>query len=304
MTYATYGVMQSSDFNDRRNTFNGYWGTGSGNAGYGQSELGSVSPNGVLTATSFWNSLVTNMSTVASHQGTTLSSMLPVPTSQSTILFLSNIDTNQTTLNNNRLNAAAQASTVASTATSTSTWSNSMTVTFTVTFASQNAVRYYFNAGGQIGFSFSHPNTTGINTLVSDLCSEAGTVWISSPVSGTVSLASVNYNGVTKVGGVTSARSTVNTNYGFYAFTGTSTQIFNQLSDAGPIAYQAGTFLRISASSNGSGILTFACLFDEVPNGLAVSTGTESTLTRRPPSATFLSNSWGTPTVSSSISYL
>jgi hypothetical protein len=179
-----------------------------------------------------------------------------------------------------------------------------MTVTFVVTFANQNAARYYFNAGGQIGFNFSHPNTTNINALIADLCNEAGTIWVSSPVSGTVSLASINYNGVTKVGGVASVRSTVNTNYGFYAFTGTSTQIFNQLSDEGGryIAYQ-GSFLRISASSNGLGELTFTCLFDEVPNGLTVSSGTVSTLTLRPPSTANLSNTWGTPSVVQSISY-
>jgi hypothetical protein len=304
MTYATNGLIQASDFNTLGTTFNNVWNVGSGNTGYGQTAISSVSQGDIVTAPGFWATLVSNMTTAASHQGTVLSAMTPTPATGGLITFLSNLTTNQTTLSNNRLNAAAQGSTSTTTATSASTWANSMTVTFTVTFASQNAARYYFNAGGQIGFSFSHPDTTGINTLISDLCSEAGTIWVSSPVSGTVSLASINYNGVTKVGGVTSVRSTVNTNYGFYAFTGTGTQIFNQLSDAGPIAYQAGTFLRISASSNGSGVLTFTCLFDEVPDGLTVSTGTVSTLTLRPPSTSNLSNTWGTPSVGQSIIYV
>jgi hypothetical protein len=305
MTYATNGLIQASDFNTLGTTFNNVWNVGSGNSGYGQTAISAATQFSTITAPGFWTTLVNSMTTAASHQGTVLASMTPTPATNGVITFLSNLTTNQTTLSNNRLNAAAQGSTSATTATSASTWSNSMTVTFTVTFASQNAARYYFNAGGQIGFSFNHPNTTNINALIADLCNEAGTIWVSSPVSGTASLSSINYNGVTKVGGVASVRSTVNTNYGFYAFTGTSTQIFNQLSDEGGryIAYQ-GSFLRISASSNGSGVLTFVCLFDEVPNGLTVSSGTVSTLTLRPPSTSNLSNTWGTPSIGQSIVYV
>ena len=42
-------------------------------------------------------------------------------------------------------------------------------------------------------------------------------------------------------------------------------------------------------------------LFDEVPNGATVSTGTQGTLTLRPPSTTYLTNSWGSPSVTTSI---
>ena len=173
-------------------------------------------------------------------------------------------------------------------------------MTFTVTFTSNDAARYFFNAGGQIGFNFSHPNTGGMNTLINDICNEAGTIWVSSPTSGTVSISGTSYNGVTKVGGVSSIRQTVNTNYGFYNFTSTSTEIFKQTGDAGTgiYSYYLGTFLQIKASTNNAGVLTFVCLFDEVPDGLIVSSGTVGTLTLRPPSTTYLTSSWGNPVLS------
>lgn len=306
MSYALGGSVQNTDLNSFTNTFNAFWGSGSGNSGYGQPQIPSVSYGDKVRANNYWRSLVQNIEATASHQGTSITAMTPTPTTAGKITFLSAVSSNLTTVNNNRLNAASSGSTSVSSSTSTQTWNDSMTVTFTVTFASNNAARYFFNAGGQIGFSFSHPATGGMNTLLSDICSEAGTVWVSSPTSGTVSISGTSYNGVTKVGGVSSIRQTVNTNYGFYAFNSTSTEIFRQTGDDayGRYLYYLGTFLQIKASTNNAGVLTFVCVFDEIPDGMNVSSGTVSTLTLRPPSTTYISNSWGTPVVASNTEYI
>ena len=182
-------------------------------------------------------------------------------------------------------------------------------MTFTVAFANNNSARFFFNAGGQLGLAFSHPTSSGVNVTIQDICNEFGTMWLSSPISGTVSIAGTNYNGITKVGGVASSRGVANTNNGFYALTNTNSQCYRQSGNGGGYYpyyyyyyyYNNQSFLNITARYNGTGTITFTCVFDEVPNGRVVSAGTRGTLTVRNPSTTFLTNSWGTPTLSNSI---
>lgn len=304
MAYLKGGKVQSTDLNTFSNSFNTIWGIGSSSQGYGQTSIiGSVAYGQKVRATNYWNSLVNGIQNIANHQNTAVASMIPTPTTAGKITFLNNISANLTSINANRLNAAASGATSVTSIVSTLGWSNSLTISIQYVFASQDNLRYFFNAGGQIGLSFSHPNTGSINSLFSDICSEAGTIWISSPSSGSVNIAGTNYNGVTKVGGVASGRSTVNSNYGFYAMNSTAVQIFNQTGDAFVPAYQ-GSFLRVSTYLNYNGQIILVCLFDEVPNGLVVSTGTTVNATLRPPSTTYLTNTWGTPVVYSSINWV
>lgn len=308
MTYLQNRLIEDTDFNSFSNTLNGFWSTGTGNFGYGQPQVPTVANDQVVVATGYWRALTDNITKVANHTGSIIASMTPQPSTNGKITYLQNIATNLVTINNNRLNAVSQGSTTTTTATSTTTWNDKMIMTFTVTFSSSSSARYFFNAGGQFGLSFSHANTGGINALISDLCSEAGTIWLSSPTSGTVSLAGTNYSGITKVGGVVSARSIVNTNYGYYALTPSDVQILSQTSDSTPVYYQ-NSFLKIYAKATSSGFagmgrtITFTCEFDEVPNGYTVAAGTVATLTVRPPSSTYLSDTWGSPTITSNVTY-
>lgn len=302
MTYAVGGLIQATDINGFVSTgtpnFNNIWSTGATNSGYGQTAVATVTA-GTVVAQNPWNSLVTNMAKAAAHQGTTITA-ITAPVTGNQITFLSALSTNLGLINTNKLNAAAQGSTATSVSTTTDAWNDKLTVTFTVTFASQNAARYFFNAGGQLGISASHPTGTGINPLINDLCSDAGTVWLSSPTSGTATLASTAYNGVTKVGGANPAGATINTNYGFYSYTSTSTEVFKQFSDTVFKTYNTGTFMSISAASNGAGLITITVVYDEVPNGATVSAGTVTTLTVRSPSTAQLTNTWGTPALANS----
>lgn len=298
MTYAAGGLIQANDYTTGIAQINTLWSTGTSNAGYGQTTIPTVSVGQTVGAAE-WNSFFTAQTKMAAHQGTAITA-LPTVVAGGTITYLSQLAPGGVLISNNRLNAVAQGTTSTSVNTTTTTWSTSKTVTFTVTFASHNNARYFFNAGGQIGISASHPAGTGssINQLISSLCSEAGTTWFSSPISGTVSLAGINYSGVTKSGGGYPAGSTINTNYGFYSAGSTSTQIMKQISDFSYHAYGTSTFMTISVAYNGSGTLTFTVLYDEVPDGAVVSTGTVTTLTVRPPSTTYLTDSWGTPGLS------
>lgn len=308
MTYAQFGLIQPADFNNlignasTANTLNATWGVGTGAAGYGQTEITAVSVGDTVVAAGKWNSLVSNTASAATHQGSSITS-ITAPVAGSTITHFSALPTNLTTIYTNRLNAAAQGSTTANTVTFGSTWSALLTVTHTASFANSNAARYFFNSGGQLAMTVSHANTTaGINLLFNQLCSNVGTVVLSSPSSGTVSVAGTSYNGVTKIGGGGNAP-TISTNSGYYALTSSNTTVFTQTASTGPSGY-LGTFIRFIAKLNATqgNVVTIYTVWDEIPDGLTVGTGATTTLTVRPPSTTNISNSWGTITLTGSAS--
>lgn len=314
MTYALNGLVQATDFNTlvggnpttTANTLNATWSTGGTNAGYGQTAVANVSAGNTVAATSQWASLVANTASAATHQGSSITAV-STPVSGGTITFLSAIPTNLSTIYTNRLNASIQGSTTANTVTTAATWSDRATWTHTVTFANGNAARYFFNSGGQLAITCSHPAGTGINLLLNNLASNVGTVVMSSPTSGAVSIAGTSYNGITKVGGGGNAP-TISTNTGYYALTTSNVSVFTQTASTGPAGYLS-TNINVTVRSNGTqgsngdagSIITIITTWDEIPNGLVVSTGSATTVTARAPETTNLANSWGSISVAGSV---
>jgi hypothetical protein len=313
MTYAQYGTIQAADFNalaggnptTSSGTLNAVWATGGTTAGYGQTALANVAV-GDTVAASQWATLVGNTASAASHQGTAITSV-SAPVTGGTITYLSAIPTNLTTIYNSRLNASSQGATTSNAVTTATTWSSLATFTHTATFANGNAARYFFNSGGQLAITCSHPGSTGINLLFNNLCSNVGTVVMSSPSSGSITVSAVSYNGITKIGGGGTAP-TISTNSGYFAMTTANANVFTQLASTGPSGYLS-TFIRIIAKSNGTqgvsgdtgSVITLFTLFDEVPDNLTVTSGTAVTLTVRPPETTYLANTWGTITLAGSV---
>ena len=309
MTYAQYGTIAASDYNTlvggdpvtSSGTLNAVWATGGTNTGYGQTAEANVAVGDSVTATK-WANLVTKTANSASHQGTAISSVT-APAAGGTVTYLSAIPTNLTTIYTSRLNAATQGSTTANTATRASTWQAALTFTHTVTFANAAAARYFFNAGGQLKVTCSHANTaTSINTLYNGLASNIGTVALSSPITGSITVNSVSFNGITKVGGGGNSP-TISTNTGYYALTTSNANVFTQLASTGPSSYLS-SFIRIIAVSNGSpgATVTIYTVWDEVPDGLVVGTGSATTVTIVAPETTYLPTaSWGTPTVTGTV---
>jgi hypothetical protein len=314
MSYAQYGSIAASDYNalvggnpvTSSGTLNTVWATGGTTAGYGQTALANVTV-GQTVAASEWANLVNKTASAAAHQGTSISAVT-APVVGGTITYLSAIPTNLTTIYSPRLNAATQGTTVANTATYGSTWTTQITFTHTVSFANGDAARYFFNSGGQLKVTCSHANTTaGINLLLNNLASNVGTVVLSAPSSGTASIASTTYNGITKVGGGGTAP-TVLTNNGYYALTTSNANVFTQLASTGPAGYLS-TYIRVIAKSNGTqgsngdtgSIITLYTLWDEVPDGLTAGTGSTTTVTAVVPELTNLANSWGTITVTGTV---
>ena len=232
---------------------------------------------------------------------------MTAPATGGTITYLSAVPTNLTTIYTSRLNASSQGTTTSNTATRSGTWSAALTFTHTATFANGDAARYFFNSGGQLAITCSHPSGSGIDLLLNNLASNVGTVVISSPSSGSITVSSTSYNGVTKIGGGGNAP-TVSTNSGYYGLTTGNTTVFTQTASTGPSGYLS-TNISVIAKTNGvqgsnsdnGSIITIYTVWDEVPDGLTAATGTATTLTVRPPETTYLANSWGTITLAGSV---
>jgi hypothetical protein len=314
MTYAQYGLIQAADYNTlvgtnpntTSGTLNTVWSTGGSLTGYGQTAEGTVAAGDLVTAAK-WANLITKTANSATHQGTSITSVT-APVSGGTVTYLSAVPTNLTTIYTSRLNAATQGATTANSVAQATTWSALLTFTHTVTFANGDAARYFFNSGGQLKITCSHANVTGAgNQLFNGLASNVGTIVMSAPTSGTITVASTSYNGITKIGGGGSAP-TVSTNSGYYAMTTSNANVFTQLA-GGATAY-LNSFIRVIAKSNGTvgsngdvgNVVTLFTLWDEVPDGLTVGSGSTVTVTAVAPETTNLANTWGTITIAGSVS--
>ena len=314
MSYAQFGLIQATDFNTlvggnptaTANTLNATWATGSGAAGYGQTAVANVAAADTVLATS-WNALVSNTASAASHQGSSITSVT-APTAGTTVTYLSAVPTNLQTIYTNRLNAATQSGTSANTATRGTTWTTALTFTHTATFANGDAARYFFNSGGQLKMTVTHANNAaGINLLFNNLCSNVGTVVLSAPSSGTANIVGTTYNGITKVGGGGNSP-TISQNNGYYALTTSNANVFTQTASTGPSGYLS-SFIRFIVKSNGTvgsngdagNVITISTVWDEVPDGLVVGSGSATTLTVVPPETGNIANTWGTITLSGSV---
>lgn len=316
MAYSVGGLIQATDYNGFVSTtvganVNATWSTGTTSAGYGQSALATVSAGGTVTAAQ-WASLVNTISAMANHQGTTITART-APTAGTLISVLSAVNTDITNCYNNRGNAVAVGSQFTgwtgtnskTAATSGASWS--ITFTNTVTFTSANAARYFFNAGGIVVLDVSKTATgqTGDpewNDLANTLCGEIR--FTGGAFSQTI--AGTSYTGTTKIGG-TGTPNTLATGTGYFDLTpgGAATIIYKQFADTAP--YTANFIQHSVALNAGSNVLTFTTLWsasdgDPISGGTASSGATPGTAptticTYFPPSTTYLTNTWGTPTI-------
>ena len=318
MAYSKFGKIEASDLgttlqgaatSTSSSNINSVWSTGNGKGGYGQTALAAVASNSKVLA-SQWASLISTVGAVASHQGTAITAIAN-PTTGSSMIHLSALPTNITNVYNGRNNAAAQGSSSTTNTINSSTWFNAITFTQTITFASGDAARYFFNAGGQIALTFTHPTGSGINGLFNALGTACGTLVISSANSGTVSIASVGYEGIKKIGG-SGATTTLLPNVGYWGMTTNNQEVFKQFGGSftgGSGASYSQNYLSVNVRTNGAqgsngdngSTITITTLWDESPNGLTAQAGTTVSLTIRPPSTTHLTATWGTPSVSGSV---
>jgi hypothetical protein len=323
MTYSSGGLIQAVDYNGFVSTtaganVNSTWSTGSTDRGYGQTQLSTVAASGSITAAQ-WSTLVNTISSMGSHQGTTITART-APVAGNTISILANLNTDLTNLANNRGNAAASGSQftswtgTSSKATGTGSGSTPWTITFThtITWASDNAARYFFNAGGRIKWETSKTaDVTAADTEWNDLANTlVGDIYITGGTATQV-IAGTSYTGTTKIGG-TGSPNILLTTTGWYDLLTTDTIIYKQFADTAPYT---GQFIQISAKTAGVGtqlVLTTvwtdpggsgAGSSDNISGGttttgISFGTAPATVVTYFPPSTTHLTTaSWGTPTV-------
>jgi hypothetical protein len=322
MTYSVGGLIQAVDYNGFVSTtvganVNDIWAAGATDKGYGQTALGTVSAAGSITATQ-WASLVNTLASIGSHQGTTITART-APVAGNTISILAALNTDLTTLTTNRGNAVANGAQftgwtgTSSKTSATGSGSTAWTITFThtITWASAAAARYFFNAGGRIKWETSKTaDSTAADTEWNDLANTlVGDIYITGGTA-TQTIAGSAYTGTTKVGG-TGTPNTLLTTTGWYDLLTTDTIIYKQFADTAPYT---GQFIQISAKTAGSGtqlVLTTvwtdpggsgAGSSDDISGGTATTgitfgTAPATVVTYFPPSTTYLTAAWGTPTV-------
>jgi len=84
--------------------------------------------------------------------------------------------------------------------------------------------------------------------------------------------------------------------------------VFTQTASTGP-AYYISTSINVTVKSNGTqgsngdkgSVITIYTVWDEIPNGLVVASGSTTTVTAQLPETTYIGNSWGSITVAGSV---
>jgi hypothetical protein len=330
MTYSQGGLIQATDYNGFVSTtaganVNATWSTGTTDAGWGQTALETVNAAGTVTATQ-WASLVNTLTSMGSQTGTAITSR-SAPTAGQTISVLAAVNTDLTNCYNNRGNAAGSGTQVGtfsgttSKTTATGSGQTTWTITFThtVTFASANATRYFFNAGGIVKLQYGKSSTgTDIDADWNTLAGQPGSINITGRVNGaTQTIAAQAYTGTTRLGGGGGTQTTLATTTGWYNLTGSPTTIFQLNSAASPYT---GSFIRTTATATSSTVLTLVTTWVQPavtapgttcnisggtatasPNTTITGTAPTTLVTYIPPSATYLTNTWGTPTIAASV---
>ena len=329
MTYSSGGLIQATDYNTfAGNTtagLNRVWSTGSGDAGWGQTDIATVAASGTVTATQ-WATIVNNLATSGTQTNTTLTSRT-APVTGNLIAILANVSTDITSVTTIRGNAIASGTeygvfsgtTSKTTATGSGQAAWTITFTHTVTFPSANQARYFWNAGGIVRLKYGKSSTgTDSDPDWNTLAGWCGTINLTGRVnSNSQTIAAQAYTGTTRLSGSGGTQTTLATTTGWYNLTTSPATIFQLNNSTSPYS---GEFIRTTATATSSTVLTLVTTWvsdgssgagttADISGGTATAspsttiTGTAPTtlVTYIPPSSATLTNSWGTPAIAASV---
>lgn len=302
MTYASGGLIQVSDYNGFVSSVNGLWSTGSGSSGYGQTAQPTNSTGDIVTANQ-WATMIAKIQSMQQHQSNNTTGVPTQPSSGGIITYLSTVSTAISTITTNKLNVAGYGSSTTSSASNATSWDGHAYRTWTVTFSSGDAARYFFNAGGYIQINFSGTSLSGTSK---------SSYWNTFLTSG------INYWNFAATssgyGGTGFTPSTNLTSQGYYNLSTSAATWFQIYDNPSSADYTANyAYIQVSTNTtnyNGHGdygyVLTFVCnLIDAASDtgGAAdqVTGTTQANLVVVPPWTTYLSNTWGTPSISNTV---
>ena len=330
MTYSSGGLIEATDYNTfAGNTtagLNRVWSTGSGDAGWGQTTIATVSASGVVTATN-WATLVNSLS-VTGAQSTTALTARTAPVTGNVVAILANVQTDINNCTTNRGNATSSGTqygvfsgtTSKTTATGSGQAAWTITFTHTVTFPSADQARYFWNAGGLVRLQYGKTSTgTDTDPDWNQLAGWCGSIYISGRVNGAAqTIAGQSYTGTTRIGGTGGTETTLATTTGWYQLTASPATVFQLNNSTAPYS---GEFISTTATATSSTVLTLVTTWvsdgssgagtsadisggtdTPSPNTTIVGTAPTTLVTYLPPStAQGLSDTWGTPTIAASV---
>lgn len=325
MTYSTGGLIEASDYNGFVSTTSGANVNATWNTAYGQPALSTIANVGTVTATQ-WSTLNSTVASMAAHQGTTITSRSN-PTAGSLISVLANISADIGSCYTNRYNAASSgtqytswtgsASKTTNTGSGGATWT--ITFTDTITFANATAATNFFNAGGLVKVQFGKTSTgtvgdTEWNAFVGangagGRCAAA--VYLSAD-GASKTINGSTYTGTTISGG-TGTPGTLALATGFNQLTSTPAVLYKQF-DTG--AAYSSNYVQITAAYSANVLTLVTTWYDDgdtnpgsvaqitggtASSGITFGTAPSTIVTYIPPETTNLTNTWGTPTVASTV---
>jgi len=332
MTYSAGNVILASDYNTfvanvSGNCINNVWGTGgASDTGWGQSNIANVAAAGTVTATQ-WASIVNTLTTMGSQANVAITSRT-APVAGNTIAIFANVATDINNLTLYRGNAATSGTeygtfsgtTSKTTATGSGTTPWTITFTHTITFPSAAQARYFWNAGGLVRLQYGKSSTgTDHDADWNALAGWCGSIYITGRVnSAAQTIAGTSYTGTTRIGASGGTQTTLTTTTGWYQLTGTPATVFQLNNTSAP--YQP-EYIRTTATQTSSTVLTLVTTWvddgtsaagtsSNISGGTAVTspatsigaaTAPTTLVTYIPPATTYLSNTWGTPTIAASV---
>jgi hypothetical protein len=304
MAYVSTGLIEATDYNNfinGTNQLNTVWAVGTGDVGYGQTALTTVTSAGTITATQ-WATLINTVNSTLTHQAGTGSGISAV-TAGSTINYLSALGSSINTAYTNRLNKASTGATItggtfspnftAPAQAAASTWN----FTRTITFASGDAARYFFNAGGSFNFvTISMANNDGAGRST-DWCTLCGTYL--------GNYTGINYTTNSGRSGTGGTLNTNNTSIGYYDL-GAGAQTLSSITSTN-YPY-SGDYVTINIRSSGnSGVgrgnviyldfTVYSGALTDAAGAKTINVTWNQRIDIVPPETTNLTNSWGTITI-------
>ncbi len=310
MTYAQGGLIEATDYNnmagsspgDVSTSINSTWAVGYQDRGYGQTAVSQVSVGNTVTAAQ-WASLINAVNNARKHQAGAGYTNLGVPAAGDSIAYLNTLQSRISDAYTNRLQTNLPAGVTLQTSTSktfslvaASGVAADNNTTFTVSFASVDAARYFYNTGGYIqmgynGFTNNDGNARGtsIQTLFQTNFYYRNWWALSSTKGGTGGTVSRNYT------------------YGYYSFPA----VYDYWDLIYSSGYYSSDFIQTNlytsggtGSNNGNGSTNYFQLraYSGTTGSSQPSDSINVTLNVYlyvyAPVQTYISNSWGTITIS------
>jgi hypothetical protein len=222
MAYTSGDTILDDHYNGFATSVNAIWGTGSGDAGYGQgTTVSSVTTSTTVTAAQ-WTTLLARITSAANHQSSSIT-VIANPSAGSTISAFTALSTNIATITTNRLNVHARQGVANTNRDNTNTFTGTLTFTNKWAWGSANQARYFFNAGGRLSISGSQSGHGADNkgNEWANLLTAAGTYYVYAQTAG-------------KSGGSGSPTTNLTTTAGYHDLTSSYLSVFLQYEDTGP----------------------------------------------------------------------